>query len=78
MKDYDIYRKQHIHETEVLIYSLPYRDGITVTNRIILEAMLKYYTLQKAIAIQNQSEIVAEIDKIILTIQENVGSGLEI
>lgn len=78
MKDYDIYLKQHIHEAEVLIYSLPYRDGITVTNRIILEAMLKYYTLQKAIAIQNQSEIIAEIDKIILTIQEKVGSGLEI
>lgn len=78
MKDYDIFLKKHIHDTEVLIYALPYRDGISVTYRIILEAMLSYYTLQKMIAIENKSELVSEIDKIILTISEKVKSGIEV
>lgn len=78
MKEYDIYLKQRIHESKLFIYSIPYRDGVSVTNRLILESMLEYYTLQKMIALESKSELVAEIDGIINIVRERIGSGMEI
>lgn len=78
MKEYDIYLKQRLHESKLFIYSIPYRDGVSVTNRILLEAMLQYYTLQKMIAVENKSELVAEIDDILAIVHERIGSNMGI
>lgn len=77
MKEYDIFLKQRIHESKLFIYSIPYRDGISVANRLLLEAMLQYYTLQKMIAVESKSELVAEINEILSIVHERIGSGME-
>ena len=46
-KEFDIFLKKHIIECDLLIYSIPYRDGISVTDRLILNAALESYSLYK-------------------------------
>lgn len=41
VKEFDIYLKRRITECDLIVYSLPYRDGLTATNRIIWKAALK-------------------------------------
>ncbi len=76
MKEFDVFIKKHITETNLLIYSIPYRDGVSVANRLILETMLDFYTLQKAVAITNKSVLVSEIDKIISHVREMISSSV--
>lgn len=78
MKEYDIYLKQRIHESKLFIYSIPYRDGISVANRLLLEAMLQYYTLQKMVAVENKSVLIAEIDNMLSIVREKISSSMEI
>lgn len=78
MKEYDIYLKQRIHESKLFIYSIPYRDGISVANRLLLEAMLQYYTLQKMIAVENKSVLIVEIDNMLSIVREKISSSMEI
>lgn len=78
MKEYDIYLKRRLTEGTLFIQSLSYRDGLTITYRLLLKAMLDYYTLQKVIAIKNESVLVAEVGEIINTIHELIGSDIEL
>ena len=50
-KEFDIFLKKHIIECDLLIYSIPYRDGISVTDRLILNAALESYSLYKLVAV---------------------------
>ena len=54
-KEFDIFLKKHIIECDLLIYSIPYRDGISVTDRLILNAALESYSLYKFVAVQTGS-----------------------
>lgn len=72
VKEFDIYLKRRITECDLIVYSLPYRDGLTATNRIILESCLESYTLQKFAALQLGSELVSHIDKMIKTCCERL------
>lgn len=82
-KEFDIYLRKHLTECDLLVYSIPYRDGISVTNRLILEAALNSYTLQKFAAVQMKSELVAHIDEMIklclerLNMETVIGSSAE-
>ena len=67
VKEFDIYLKRCITECDLIVSSLPYRDGLTAINRIVLESCLKSYTLQKFAALQINSELVSHIDKMIKT-----------
>lgn len=77
-KEFDIYLKRRITECDLIVYSLPYRDGLTATNRIILESCLESYTLQKFVAMQLGSELVSHIDKMIKTCYERLNWGTTI
>lgn len=72
VKEFDIYLKRRITECDLIVYSLPYRDGLTATNRVILESCLESYTLQKFVAMQLGSELVSHIDKMIKTCYERL------
>ena len=78
VKEFDIYLKRRITECDLIVYSLPYRDGLTATNRIILESCLESYTLQKFVAMQLGSELVSHIDKMIKTCYERLSWGTTI
>ena len=77
-KEFDIYLRKHLVECDLLIYSIPYREGISVTDRLILEAALNNYVLQKFAAVQMGSELTSHIDKMIKLCLEklNIGTSL--
>lgn len=78
VKEFDIYLKRRVTECDLIVYSLPYRDGLTVANRIILESCLKSYTLQKFVAVQLGSELISHIDKMIKVCCERLSYGTTI
>lgn len=72
-KEFDIYLNKRLTECDIIVYSIPYRDGLTVTNRMILNSCLNNYILQKMIAIQAGSCLVSHIDKMIKICCERLG-----
>lgn len=79
MKEYDIYLKSRIHDAKIYIQSLTYREGLSVTNRIILDAMLRYFALQKQIATDGANiALAAQIDDVLAAIYEVVGNDMSL
>lgn len=77
-KEFDLYLNERLHQCDIIVYSIPYRDGLTVMERMILETCLESYTLQKIIAAQHGSLLVSHIDKMIKTCLERLSGGVEI
>lgn len=75
-KEFDIYLNNRLTQCDIIVYSIPYRDGLTVMNRLILETCLESYTLQKFIAVQSGSMLVSHIDKMIKTCLERLNHGV--
>lgn len=75
-KEFDIYLNERLTQCDIIVYSIPYRDGLTVMNRLILETCLESYTLQKFIAVQSGSMLVSHIDKMIKTCLERLNNGV--
>lgn len=73
-KEFDIYLREHLTECDLLVYSIPYHDGLSVTNRLILEAALNSYILQKFAAVQMKSALVAHIDEMIKLCYEKLNT----
>lgn len=48
-KEFDIYLNNRLTQCDIIVYSIPYRDGLTVMNRLILETCLESYTLQSSL-----------------------------
>ena len=71
-KEFDIYLNKRLTVCDIIVYSIPFRDGLTATNRMILESCLESYTLQKFIAVETGSELVSHIDKMIKTCNERL------
>lgn len=76
MKEYDIFLKRRLQEGTIIVYSLTFRDGVSAVNRIVLQAILSYFSLQKKIAVANQSVLVAEVDKVLATVSEKIGDQI--
>lgn len=77
-KEFDIYLNNRLTQCDIIVYSIPYRDGLTVMNRIILEGCLDNYLLQKFVAAQTGSELVAHIDEMIKICREKLSVGMAI
>lgn len=61
-KEFDIYLNNRLTQCDIIVYSIPRQIGITAMNHIILESCLDNYLLQKFVAAQTSSELVAHID----------------
>lgn len=77
-KEFDIFLNERLHQCDIIVYSIPYRDGLTVMERLVLETCLECYTLHKLIAVQNGSLLVSHIDKMIKTCLERLGNGVTV
>lgn len=77
-KEFDIYLNKRLTECDIIVYSIPYRDGLTAVNKLILESCLENYILQKFVAVQTGSELVSHIDKMIKTCYERLGVSAQI
>lgn len=73
MKEYDIFLKRRLTEGTIIVHSLPFRDGVSAVNRVVLQAMMSYFSLQKKIAVANKSTLLAEIDEMLATVSEKIG-----
>lgn len=71
-KEFDIFLNKRLTECDILVYSIPYRDGLTAIHKLILESCIENYTLQKFIAVQTGSELVHHIDEMIKTCYERL------
>jgi len=64
-KEFDIFVRRRLHECDLIVTSLAYRDGISVANRLILESCIKEYTLVKAVAASTDIELATHIDQML-------------
>lgn len=77
-KEFDIYLSRRLTECDIIVYSIPYREGLTVMERLILQTCLESYTLQKFIAIESGSELTAHIDEMIKICYEKLNNPIVI
>lgn len=64
-KEFDIYLNNRLTECDIIVYSIPYRDGLTAIHKLILESCIESYTLYKFVAAQTNSELVQHIDEML-------------
>lgn len=74
-KEFDIYLNKHLTECDLIVYSIPYRDGMTAMERLILQSCLDSYLLQKFIAVETDSELVSRIDDTLKTCFERINTS---
>lgn len=77
-KEFDIYLNKRLTECDILVYSIPFRDGLTVVDRLVLESSLESYLLQKFVATQTGSALISHIDEMIKTCYERLNMGAAI
>lgn len=74
--NFNMYLKGQTHELDIYVISLPYRDGITVTNRLLLTQSLKsIQTLKSAEAhtsIALNSNIAGTLQRVFETADNNI------
>lgn len=78
MKEFDIYLNERLTECDIIVYSIPYRDGLTAINRLILESCIENYTLTKFIAVQTGSELVSHIDEMLKICNERLNNVVKL
>ena len=78
-KEFDIDLRRRLTECDLLVYSIPYRDGISVTSRLVLETLLNGYILYQFAAAQIGTEVNANIDQMIKRCLEksSLATGLD-
>ena len=76
-KEFDIYLNNRLTECDIIVYSIPYRDGLTAIHRMILNSCIERYTLYKFVAAQTNSELVQHIDEMLKTRSEERRVGKE-
>lgn len=77
-KEFDIYLNKRMTECDIIVYSIPYRDGLTIIHKLILESCIESYTLQKFVAAQTGSELIHHIDEMLKTCYERLSYATEL
>lgn len=75
-KEFDIYLNKRLTECDIIVYSIPYRDGISAAHRLILESCVESYTFYKFVAAQTGSCLVQHIDEMLKTCYERLSNGV--
>ena len=75
---YNIYLRKRLTEFDLIIRNLPYRDGLIIYNRMYLDAMVNYLTLQKYIIGDSDVQLSSEIDDLLERVYNIFSSGMEL
>lgn len=75
---YNIYLRKRLTEVDLIIRNLPYRDGLIIYNRMYLDAMVNYLTLQKYIIGDSDVQLSSEIDDLLERVYNIFSSGMEL
>lgn len=74
-KEFDIYLNRRLTECDILVYSIPYYDSLTVRERLILNSCIRQYTLIKYVAAESDLELRSHIDKMIKVCREKLNES---
>lgn len=77
-KEFDVYLSDRLTECDIIVFNIPYRDGLTAYSSIVLNACLNYYILHKFIAAQAGSSLVSRIDSMIAVISQRLRTGMQL
>lgn len=77
-KEFDIYLNRRVIECDLMVLSLPFRDGLTADNRMILDTCIEAYTLYKFVAAQSNAAIEQHIDEMLKRCYEMLEIGMSI
>lgn len=77
-KEFDIYLNNRLTECDIIVYSIPYRDGLTAIHKLILESCIESYTLYKFVAAQTSSELIQHIDEMLKICYERLNCGTKL
>lgn len=75
-KDFDIFLHRHLTECDLLIQSIPFRDGISITDRMILNATLQGCKLLRIASMRSDMELAARLDRMIKTCYEKLSTSI--
>lgn len=75
---YNIYLRKRLTEFDLIIRNLPYRDGLIIYNRMYLDAMVNYLTLQKYIIGDSDVQLSSEIDDLLERVYNIFSNGMEL
>ncbi|MBQ8619049.1 MAG: hypothetical protein IJ418_16255 [Clostridia bacterium] len=75
-KEFDIYLNRRVVECDLMVLSLPFRDGLTADNRMILDTCIEAYTLYKFVAAQSNAAIEQHIDEMLKMCYEMLSVGM--
>ncbi len=65
MKSYDIYLKKPLIEAPLYICSIPYRNGLTITNRVVIKAAIDSFQLHREALIAHELWLSPEVTSMI-------------
>lgn len=72
LPDHDLYIKDKLHELDLMISELSYREGISMRSRLVIAQAELYLSMLKAFAISCESVLTAEVDQMLATVSEIV------
>lgn len=75
---YNIYLRKRLTEFDLIIRNLPYRDGLIIYNRMYLDAIVNYLTLQKYIIGDSDVQLSSEIDDLLERVYNIFSNGMEL
>ena len=61
-KKFNIYLRERVHECDLFIYSLTYKDSVQVVNRLVLRSCIQALQMYKSAAARCDTELEAHID----------------
>lgn len=62
-KEFDIFLNRRLTECDMIVWSLTYREQLSITEQLILETCLECYTLLKSMAVRNDTSLAAHIEQ---------------
>lgn len=68
----DISLNKRLTECDIVIYSMPFREGLTATERLVFDENVEHYTLQKLLSIPSGYKLVQAINNILETCNERL------
>lgn len=65
-------------ECDLIVYSILYRDSLTVDHQMILDGCLAYYTLLKMVAPQTETGLHAHLDEMMKIASERLNGNVQL
>lgn len=73
MREFELYVRSRLAEADLIISKIPYRTGISISDRIVVKSLLRELALYKFVAMENKLTIVSDIDTMLVRVYTAIG-----